>query len=424
MEMRAKVWLLGCVLGVMVSFLVSPQCFGAGFALWEGSARGDALGQAVVGRADDPSAVFYNPAGITQLPGFQVMAGGTAILLHTEVKSPVFGSQDNNDNWGFPPHFYATYQYSSRLYFGLGVYSPFGLATEFPRNWAGAFNSYDAEVQSININPNVALKLTDQLSIAAGFDAMWFGFNLKQLINPLAQFNLPFPTALAPSVKLEGGTWGYGFNLAAHYKPCEFFSMGLSYRSQVKQAGGLDADFVAPSSPVFPTGLQSHSTAQTSVTLPDSVAMGLTFYPTKYLSWEIGGVWTHWSEFNTLSFSNLPFPLPSTSNSPKNWRDTWRFQTGVEYKAYPWLDLRAGYIFDQEAIRNEFADYLLPSNNRNYFSVGPGFHWCNWTVDLSYTYVMVEDRDVLNSQSLGYLNPTYLRDGHANLIGASVSYKF
>ncbi len=418
--MRGRAWLLGCALGIVVSFLVSAQCFGAGFALWEGSARGDALGQTMVGRADDPSALFYNPAGITQLPGLQVMGGGTAILLSTEVKNPTLGSQRTLDKWGFPPHFYATYQCNSRLYFGLGVFTPFGLATQFPRNWFGAFNSYDAEVESFTINPNVAFKLTDQLSVAAGFEAMYFGLTLQQLLPNILAPN-PFNPLTAPSLKLDGSTWGYGFNLAAHYKPCEFFSMGVSYRSQVKQEGGVNADVFAPAG----TSLQ-HTTAQTSVTLPDSVALGLTFYPTKHLSWEIGGVWTRWSDFNALQFA---FGQPllgaiSQATSVKNWRDTWRFQTGVEYKVCPWLDLRAGYIYDEEAIQDPWADYLLPSNDRHYFSVGPGFHWGKWSLDLSYTYVLVVDRNVTNSQTPGYQNPSYLTDGHAHLIGASLGYKF
>jgi len=419
--MRARAWLLGCVLGTMVLFMMSPQCFGAGFALWEASARGDALGQAVVGRADDPSALFYNPAGITQLPGLQVMGGVTAILPHTQVNNQTFGSQGTLDAWGLPPHLYVTYQYNDRLYFGLGAFSPFGLSSQFPRNWFGAFNSYDAEVDTITINPNVAYKLTDHLSIAAGFEVMYLNLDLKQLINPLAQFNIPIPPALAPSLKLDGTTWGYGFNLAAHYKPCEFFSMGVSYRSEVRQDGGLNAYVYAPTGALF-----QQTAAHTSVTLPDSVAFGFTFYPTKYLSWEIGAVWTRWSEFSALTFVFGPPLLGAVSQatSVKDWRDTWRFQTGIEYKACSWLDLRAGYIFDQEAIRGQFADYLLPSNDRHYFSVGPGFHWCNWTFDLSYTYVLIEDRTVTNSQTLGVVDPYSLSNGNAHLIGASVGYKF
>jgi long-chain fatty acid transport protein len=170
-----------------------------------------------------------------------------------------------------------------------------------------------------------------------------------------------------------------------------------------------------------------HTNASTSVTLPDSIAFGLTFYPTKYLSWEVGAVWTHWSEFKELTFAFAQPILPTGVTSvteTKNWHDTWRFQTGVEYKALPWLDLRAGYIYDEEAINGNYADYLLPSNNRHFFSLGPGFHCGQWSVDLSYTYILVEDRNVTNSQSLGYVNPSFLRDGNAHLVGLSVGYKF
>ncbi len=84
---RGVKWLPALLLSVIVLCVVAPSAFGSGFALFEGSARGNALGQTLVGRADDPSAIFYNPAGITQLPGFQVMAGATAILPSLEIKN-------------------------------------------------------------------------------------------------------------------------------------------------------------------------------------------------------------------------------------------------------------------------------------------------------------------------------------------------
>ena len=247
---------------------------------------------------------------------------------------------------------------------------------------------------------------------------MEFGLILRQLINPVAPF--PLPPALAPSLGLDGHSWGYGYNLAAHYKPCELFALGISYRSQVKQSASLSADIdTAGDRPV------AHTDAATSVTLPASIAFGLALYPTKYLSWEVGGVWTQWSKFNaiTFDFAQPILGFPSVT-SPKDWHDTWRFQTGVEYKVLPCLDLRAGYIYDEEAINSNFADYLLPSNNRHLFSFGPGFHWDKWSLDLSYTYILVEDRDVTHSLSAGYANPTFLRDGNANIIALSLGYRF
>ena len=146
-------WRSPFLLGIFLTLALTHPASGSGFALFEGSARGNALGQTMVGRADDPSALFYNPAGITQLPGLEVMAGATAILPSVKISNST--STSTKDNWRFPPQFYATYQYSDRLWFGLGVFSPFGLAMEFPATWPGRFNSYDAEVESINVNPTV-----------------------------------------------------------------------------------------------------------------------------------------------------------------------------------------------------------------------------------------------------------------------------
>ena len=119
-----------------------------------------------------------------------------------------------------------------------------------------------------------------------------------------------------------------------------------------------------------------------------------------------GAGYTHMENWNAANGS-------AYARVTKDWHDTWRFQTGVEYKVLPGLDLRAGYIYDEEAINSQYADYLLPSNNRHYFSLGPGFHWDKWSLDLSYTYVLIEDRDVTHSLSTGYANPSYLRDGTA-----------
>ena len=435
--MRAKVCLAGWILGIIGSVLMSAQCFGAGFALWEGSARGIALGDAVVGRADDPSALFYNPAGITQLPGLQMMVGGTGILSEGEVKTangttnlpgagllpPVTASgvQSTINDWAFVPNFYLTWQCNDRVYLGLGIFSPFGLAIKFPSDWFGAFNSYDAEVQSLTVNPNIAFKINDQLSVAAGLEATEFGLTLRQRV-PYFTGTSYLPASLSPDLETKGDTWGYGYNLALHYKPCRWVAMGVSYRSEITEGGDLNSYLNFP--------LASHYTysgSHATLTLPDSVAMGVAFFPTDKWSWEVGGIWTRWSDFNKLVMI-FNQPILGAANNPfsatKDWRDTWRFQTGVEYHLTPCVDLRAGYVYDQEAINSTYADYLLPSNNRNEFSLGAGIHEGPWALDLAYQFILIEDRDIAGSTSLGYVNASHLRDTHANLIAADVTYKF
>ena len=431
--MRAKVWLAGWIFGIIASLLMSAQCFAAGFALWEGSARGNALGDAVVGRADDPSAVFYNPAGITQLPGLQVEAGATGILTGGTVSSPggtvntplgpapdplLRGSQVVNSDWALVPNMYLTYQASDCIWLGLGVFSPYGLSVRFPSNWFGALNSYYSEVQSVDVNPNIAFKFNDQLSVAAGFQAMEFGLDLQN------RYPASLTPAINPTTQIKGDTWGFGYNLAAHYKPCNWVAMGVSYRSQITEGGDLNA-YLRQQSPYVL--LNGYSPAHATITLPDSVDMGVVFYPSDCWSWEFGGTWTRWSDLQSLVF-NLDHPFPGmtshTITEVKDWTDSWRFKTGVEYHLTPHVDLRAGYIFDQEAIPDSHADYVLPSNDRHYFCLGGGLHYGSVSFDLSYTYVLIEDRNVNNSQSLGYINPTHQSGENANLIAGDITYRF
>lgn len=220
---------------VMVGIIGTAQlCFGAGFALYEGSARGNALGGALVGRADDPSALFFNPAGITQLTGTQMMAGATFIMPRTDVtthsptsSSPGITTTTESNVW-MPPHFYLTYQATDKVWLGLALFSPFGLGTEFNENWAGKYSNYKAVIQTVTINPNIAVKLNDQISLAAGLDVMYFDLTLKQ---KLVSLNAPFNV----DSSLEGDSVGVGMNLAIHYKAFDWMKLGLSYRSQVKQ---------------------------------------------------------------------------------------------------------------------------------------------------------------------------------------------
>ncbi len=435
--MRAKVWLAGWFLGMVASLLVSSQCFAAGFALWEGSARANALGDAVVGRADDPSAIMYDPAGITQLPGLQVESGATGIRTAGTISVPANAtlqgtggvlplsnaaeSQNVINEWALVPNMYATYQASDRIWLGLGIFSPFGLSVAFPSNWFGAYNSFYSEVQSVDVNPNIAFKINDQLSVAAGLDAMEFGLDLQNRLPEVVGGAL-LPIGLSPISQIKGDTWGYGYNLAVHYKPCKWMAMGISYRSQITEGGDMN-DYIHLAS-----GAQAaYTVAHSSTTLPDSLDMGVVFYPADAWSWEIGGMWTRWSNFQSMQFA-LNAPIYGPANNPltvqKNWNDTWRLQTGVEYHLTPHVDLRAGYIYDEEAIPNDFADYVLPSNNRNYFSFGTGIHYGNVALDLSYTYIMIESRDVTNSGSLGYLNPTHQGGENASMIAGDITYRF
>jgi long-chain fatty acid transport protein len=418
-KMRRKGLLSGLFLGL---FYFVSMSHGAGFALYEGSARANAMGGAMVGKADDPSAIFYNPAGITQLPGTQFMTGGTAIIPRTKVKTsndPLSRREQTTpteENVWLPPHVYLTHQLTDQFYLGVGLFSLFGLGTEFDPNWPGRFNSYKAVIQTLNFNPNIAFKINDQLSIAAGFNVMWFDLELRNKI--LLGFNQQGRT-IETDQRLEGDSFGYGGNVAIHYRPCQWASLGVSYRSRMDQDVEGRAKF---------DGFLNDTDADGSITLPDEVYMGLAIYPMPKLSLEVGAIWTNWSTFDKLVI-DYDEPLAGRTSRverEKKWEDTWRIFFGAEYKVNDMLDLRFGYVYDQEPSPDEHVDYLVPANDRHLFSFGPGIHWRGWTLDLSYTYLMVADRTVDSNGRFfteGVLDSEF-EGGHAHLIGLSVSHKF
>jgi len=394
---------LGCFLA-----LAGPA-YGSGFALYEAGARSSALAGAVVARADDLSAIFYNPAGLVQQPGFRVMGGFATILPRADIVTHLGPSATATEMQGggaFAPHFYTSYQVTDRVWLGLGMNSPFGLGIQYPSNWPGSINVTQANIQTLNINPTVAVKVMDYLSIGAGLDIMYFKLRMKRL--------LPIPLLGQQALDLQGASWGVGFNVGLLLKPRDYLSLGISYRSQVRQ-------YVKGTARFRPFGALDGD-ASGSIILPDMIFAGIMVRPLKKLSVEGGIIWTHWELFRQLDikFSN---PL-GTLSEPQDWHNTWRGQLGVEYQALPWLALRAGYAFENEPMPDKYADYLVPSvGYRHNFSMGAGFGWRAMTLDLAYTMVLIPDQTVNSSQAAGVL-PSDYQGRLSHVVVMSVSYKF
>jgi long-chain fatty acid transport protein len=417
---------------VFVLFLSTPV-FGAGFALYEGSARGNVIGGGLVASADDPSALFYNPAGITQLKGIQTQIGFTAITPMMTVDSTVPTSAltpagnystDFQRNWFFPPHAYMSYQINDSWWAGLGIFSRFGLGTEYkdPINpgWPGRYNSYRATIQEIEINPNVAWKINDKFSVAGGIVASYFNLSLSRVLATQA-IN---PALVDTDFKLAGDSWGWGYNLALQYKPTDWMQFGLSYRSKIEQnvKGNVSVSRTISAGPVNIANMSAGG----DLTLPDMLFAGLNFNVTK--TWSVGGgvYWTGWQYYDKLQVNfSAPFgaPASSTSVSQKNWANVARYLIGTEWKATPNWDFRLGYAYDTCPIPDNTQDYILPDNDRHMWSIGAGYHRNAWSVDLSYTYMQIINRSI-NANAAAVVYQGQMKDGTAHLIGLTFGYKF
>ena len=422
---RLKSWAIAWAL-----VLTTAQfCSAAGFAIYEWSARDMALGGATVGRADDPVALASNPAGITQLDGIQVMGGIMGIHPVLDVEANGETETSDEDALYLPPHFYATWKVNDRYSLGLATFSRFGLGTIFDEDWEGRYNSYEGTMETVSLNPNMALKFTDKFSAAFGVEAMYLNFNLKKKVN-FSRIGQP-----DGDTDLEADGMGYGFNMALHYQPCQYAKLGLTYRSPVTMKVTGDANFSdIPTSPVpfEALGAFRDTSAHGTVTLPDSFAFGVAMYPMDKLSVEVGAVYTLWSKYDELKIGfgddvipvgGSPLVRTDETTSPKNWDDVWRFNVGVEYAALDWLDLRLGYVYDNTPVPDETIDYLLPDSDRQIFSTGLGFHKDNWAVDVNYSYLLFADRDI-DGRAADFVYDGEVNDADCHIAGLSFTYKF
>ncbi len=413
------------IAAVLLFFGQSGVAQAEGFALYEYSARGIALGGAMMARTPDASAVAYNPAQITRLKGGHVMAGVSMVSpagkMKWEQPDGTKGRSKLKDlNW-FIPHAYYTQQINDDWYFGIGEFTRYGLGFEYPHEWPGNENIYEVSLMTFSINPNIAWKATDKLSLAAGVEVVYGNLNLKKRSqvpgSPYGQLDVNMR---------DMEDVGYGFNLAAHYQFNDQWAVGAQYRSPIKAKLEGDVEFGDAGLPpgVFQLaqsrGYRDGSTS-TKVTLPDSIAAGIAWTPVPEFSLEAGAVWTRWSTFNKLDFS-MPHGLDKAKN-PKHWRDVWRINVGAEWQALDWLALRAGYVFDESPMTTMHEDYLVPTNDRHIFSAGVGVKYEDWTVDLSYAYIHAIGR------RYGANEKTHTLDSRADasttrILSVSVGYEF
>jgi long-chain fatty acid transport protein len=411
--MRKKGSVCTVILVCLSLLVLKGSAFAGGFALFEGSVRGNGLAGCLIGKADDPSAVFFNPAGITQLSGTQMSTGLTIITPMTSVETERFGkTQDSSLKWNYfaPPYLYITHQMNDRFWLGFGFFARFGLGTEFDEDWPGNVNSYNAFVRVVELNPNIAYKLNDQLSVSGGVSIARMDLKLESKA-PIFKYD----------TSLSGDGYGVGYNLGVHYKPLDWLKLGLSYRSKIHIDLDGRAEFIRPQ---WAGKLFHNGSIESTTTLPDELMLGINFQLLKNLSMELSTIRTGWSNFDQMTIHfNHPVAGMGKVTKEKNWTDVWRWQIGFEYNATSWLDLRWGYVYDNGPTPNDRTDYLIPANDRQMYCLGAGFKWRAWTIDLSYNYLLARNSHVSARPADGVLKGRF-HDGQTDLYGIGIGYKF
>jgi len=408
----------------LVLLLVGSNAFAEGFAMTEWSARGLSLGGGMVARADDASAVAYNPAGITQLPGVHLMGGLSLIAPYGAVETRQGGVTSTThvrQNFWFPPHMYATWQINDDWWLGFGLFSRFGLGNQYPSNWAGRYDIYNVGLQTLSANPVIAYKVNDWLSLAVGVELMRLDIFMEKKIflgggPPFGRFD--------NDMNMQGESWGVGMNAAAHIRFNEQWSAGLTYRSQMTHYVTGRVNFKRQDTAMGPLPELRDSDATATVQLPDSAALAVMWKPLPNLSFEVGAIWTRWSTYNELNV--YPERAPH-SHSQKSFRDGWNFNASVEYRPLDWLALRLGYWHETPVVNKNYAEYMLPTYGRDVLTAGVGFKWDNWTLDLAYGHIWIHtvcyDRSASRATPGGML-PGGSKNSHTDLFSVSLGYSF
>ncbi|MCK5276484.1 MAG: porin [Alphaproteobacteria bacterium] len=366
--------------------LPADDAHAAGYALKEQSAaaQGNSFAGATAG-AEDITYMFFNPAGLTRQEGHQVGVVISYISPQADTDNATGGlGGEISASAGDPavvPAAYAMWSVTPELKLALAINVPFGLATEYTDTWAGRFHAIESELKTLNINPVVAYRFNEMISVGAGFQAQHIEATLSNAID--ADFDLG--NGLQEVVgEMEGDDWGYGFNLGMMVEFSEATRLGLGYRSKIDST--LAGDITVNGS--------FADTVTADLTTPASATIGL--YHDINEQWAIMGEigWTGWSSFDEIrvQFDNLPL---ADSVTPEDWDDVWFFAAGVTWRPTAEWTIRGGLAFDQSPIPNATRTPRIPGADRTWLSVGARYELSpTFAIDAGYTHIFVDDSTV------------------------------
>lgn len=416
--------------GLAVAIAVtSSHGLASGFALNEQSVAG--MGLSFAGRsssADDASTVFGNPAGMARLKRDEISGGAAAIHARSDIGHAsanagplqLAGSNDGDmvPATGVPMGYYVK-PLDDKVAFGLGIYVPFGLMTDYERGFQGRYHADKSYVRVITVQPTLSYRFNDQLSVGFGPTFNHIEGELSSsLLNPLS------PGSNDGKVRVKGDDMAVGFNAGVLYEFTPRTRAGLTYHSRVKYQ--LEGDTRVSAGGAL-AGLSGKYDASLDLTTPESVDLSITHQLDDAWTLYAGSTWTRWSRFKEIRVENETSVLPpnlATIVEPQNWHDTWAHAVGLSYKLNPQWTLRTGVAIDQAPINNVDRSPRIPSGDRTIFSVGAGWSPTpDMTVDLAYSYLREESVEVNHtSATRGDYRASYRNSAHG--LGASLTYRF
>jgi long-chain fatty acid transport protein len=378
---------------VLAAFAVNAGAGGFAIGVQSGSATGNAVaGGAAV--AEDASVVWSNPAGMMQLknprqataalhvfkPSFKFQnTGSTGVFA-----APGTGEGGDGGDWAYVPNAFGTWDINPRLRVGVAVTVPFGLKTHYDQGWRGQLTALKSDIKTINLNPAIAFRVNDMVSIGAGVSAQMLKAELSSFSGLAALGN----------ANLKADDVGYGFNLGVMLEPTPSTRFGASYRSRIKYRLEGDARFTGPAGAAFGGDIAA------DLKVPDMASFSV--FHVLNPQWELMGdvTWTGWDSVQQLVVTRTTASAGGAAGStfttlPFQWKDSWRYSIGANYRVNDRIKLRAGLAFDQTPTKDATRTPRLPDEDRKWVAFGVQYRlpWAA-VLEVGYAHEFIKDASV------------------------------
>lgn len=414
-----------CVAAAVAGWSAGAQP--AGFALTEQNASG--LGNAYAGQAaaaENASTIYYNPAGMTRLPGAQISGSINAIRpsvtftdsgasrspLGLGTPAPAGGGNGGDaGGWNYVPDAYFSYQLGSSVWAGVGLSVPFGLKTQYDANFIGRFQSQKTELKTYDINPSIAWKVNDTFSVGAGASYQHANLKLDRSFSKVL-------SEAAETVDLSDSQWGW--NVGVMINPLPDTQIGLSYRSGMGYQ--LSGTVQIAGTAGFPTG------ATANIRMPSMTSIALSQKLSDQWQLLADATYTHWSSIQAVPLVLASGAVADTLNL--QFRDGWRVGIGTNYKWTPDFTLKLGVAYDQTPVTDPFRTTSVPDNDRTWLAIGG--KWAatkQFTVDFGYAHLWVKNSSInqLRGTAAAAGQQGNVIGGYSNsvdIVSAQLTYSF
>lgn len=411
--------------------LASASAFASGFALPEQGAKAVGMGGAFVATADDPSAIYYNVAGLAQQRNAEFLVGGTAITFSNQFtgdpNDPFTSGQTGRyrAHTFAPPNAYFILPIGGNLTAGIGLMTPFGLRTNWQDPWPGRFISRDANVKVLSVEPALAWQSSSG-NVAVGVGAEYRRGRLalnrnNGALNPFTGRIVDVANAYLSSD--WDSTWAY--NAGVLFK-AGIWRFGASYRTSANIDFTGDATFTqiptgsAQLDAVVKSQLPPNQAISTTINFPATIQAGVAVNTGANWDVEFDASKTTWSRFKSLDVTFATTPAVNL-NRAENWKDTYAYRIGTNKTVSDHWDVRFGAVYDRNPEPTDVVGALLPDSDREGVTFGVGYHKGHLIVDATEFALHFKTRSTAGISSDNF-NGVYKTD--ANLISVNIGYRF